>query len=153
MAPETDQLAIEALQRVFGGETLAEMNGVPPEELEKIYAEGVDLVEREDFDAALDPFCLLVIHNPYEFRFQFGYGLCLHMLGHVEDAAKHYGIAYMLDPSDAGCALRLGECHAAMGDRESAEEAFETAIALCSPPDINPEVRIAAEAAMSAINA
>ena len=153
MAFEPDQVAVDALQRVFGGETLAEMNGVPPKELEALYAQAFDFVEREDFESALDPFVFLVVNNPYDFRFQFGYGLCLHMLGRVEDAAKHYGLAYMLDPSDAGCAFRLGECHVAMGDREAAVEAFETAVALCNPPHINPEIRMASEAAMHALHA
>jgi Flp pilus assembly protein TadD len=79
--------------------------------------------------------------------------LCLHQLGRVVDAAQHYALAWTLDPSDAGCALRLGECHAALGDREAAAEAFHTAIELCSPPDTNPDIRLAAEAALDQLNA
>lgn len=143
----------DALQRLFGGATLAEINQVPPEQLECVYAKGCDSVEREDFQGALDDMLYVVIHNPYEFRYQFAYGLCLHQLGQVADAARHYGLAWMLDPSDAGTAFRLGECHAALGDRAAAAEALETAIELCQPPNMQPDIRVAAEAALQRLHA
>lgn len=146
-----DTQAADALQRLFGGETLAEMNGVRQEELETVYNEACERVDLEDFEGALAHLQYLVVHDPYDFRFQFGFGLCLHQLGSVTDAAKHYGLAWMLDPSDAGCAYRLGECHAAMGDREAAYEAFQTAIALCNPPSLQPEIRMASETALSGL--
>ena len=149
--PSGDAQAADALQRLFGGQTLAEMNGVSREELETVYGEACERVNQEDFEGALAHLQYLVVHDPYDFRFQFGFGLCLHQLGSVTDAAKHYGLAWMLDPSDAGCAFRLGECHEAMGDREAAYEAFQTAIALCNPPSLQPEIRMASEAALSGL--
>jgi type III secretion system low calcium response chaperone LcrH/SycD len=143
----------DAVQRVFAGETLAGIKGVPQEQLEGAYERACDLVDGEDYDAALEPLMLLVTHDPYDFRFQFGYGLCLHQLGRAEDAAKHYGLAYMLDPHDPGCVFRLGECHAELGDAEAATEAFEAAISLCEPPAPNPEIRLAAEAALRQLHA
>jgi Flp pilus assembly protein TadD len=143
----------DALQRLFGGATLAEINQVPQEQLEAVYTVGCERVDREDFEGALDPMLYVVVHNPYEFRYQFAYGLCLHQLGQVADAAKHYGLAWMLDPSDAGTAFRLGECHAALGDQEAAAEAFETAKALCDPPTFQSNIRLAAEAALHRLHA
>ncbi|MBC7604526.1 MAG: hypothetical protein H7255_17925 [Ramlibacter sp.] len=145
--------AAEALRRVFIGETSPDVDVVDQEQLEAVYAEVWERVTRQDFEGALGPLLFLVMHDPYEFRFQFSYGLCLQQEGRVAHAAKHYGLAWMLDPSDAGCAYRLGECHAVLGDREAATEAFETAIALCVAPQFNAEIRLASEAALQKLNA
>lgn len=145
--PEAD-----ALQRLFGGETLAAINGVSQERLEEAYQEACDAIGREEFEDALETLLFLVTNDAYDFRFQFGYALCLHQLGHVAEAARHYGLAWMLDCSDAAAAFRLGECHAALGDREAAAEAFETAIQLCGPPELKADLRHAAEAALLRLN-
>jgi type III secretion system low calcium response chaperone LcrH/SycD len=143
---------VDALQQLFGGQTLAQLIGVTEDHLEKVYEQGCELVEAGKFGPALDDFLFLVVHDPYEFRFQFGYAMCLHQLGSVAEAAKHFALAWILDPSDAGCSFRLGECHAALGDRDAAREAFETAIQLCNPPDFDPRIRAAAEAGLSKLS-
>ncbi|HVZ46462.1 MAG TPA: tetratricopeptide repeat protein [Ramlibacter sp.] len=145
--------AAAAFLRMFSGETLSDIEAVPQSRLEAAYAEACVLIDSEDFEGALDRLLDLVMQDPYDFRFQFGYGLCLQQLGRTKDAAMHFGLAWMLDPCDAGCAYRLGECHAALGDREAAAEAFETAIALCSPPGLNPDIRLACEAALDQLHA
>ncbi|MRD47056.1 tetratricopeptide repeat protein [Caenimonas koreensis] len=145
--------AVEVLQRIFVEDALAEIDQVPQEQLEAVYAEVWERVVRQDFAGALGPLLFLVVHDPYEFRFQFSYGLCLQQEGRVADAARHYGLAWMLDPSDPACAYRLGECHAALGDRDAAAEAFETAIALCAAPRLNADVRLAAEGALQKLRA
>ena len=142
----------DALQRVLGGKTLAALNGMPQQHLEAVYADSCASVDRGDFESASDGLLYLVMHDPYDFRFQFGYGLCLHQLGSIADAARHYGLAYMLDASDAGCAYRLGECHESLGDGEAAAEAFRTAIALCSLPDAAPGLRVLAESGLDRLN-
>lgn len=58
------------------------------------------------------------------------YGLALQTLGQHESAARHYGQAYLMDATDAGCALRMGECLMAMGRTPEAAEAFRASIAL-----------------------
>ena len=151
LVPTTDA-DVNALQQLFGGDTLAELIGVTPEHLESVYDRGCERVAAEDFESALDAFLFLAVHDPYEFRYQFGYATCLQQLGSIADAAKHFGLAWILDPSDAGCAFRLGECHAAMGDRDAAREAFETAIQLCGPPNFDPQIRAAAEDGLLQLN-
>jgi tetratricopeptide (TPR) repeat protein len=149
-SPEID--VTDALQRVLGGQTLAALTGRPQQELEAVYADSCACVDREDFDSALDLLLYLVMHNPHDFRFQFGYALCLQQLGSVADAAKHYGLAYLLDASDAGCAYRLGECHENLGDGEAAAEAFRTAIDLCALPGAAPGLQVLAEAGLDRLN-
>jgi tetratricopeptide (TPR) repeat protein len=153
VAASDPQLLAGTLERLFGGESLAEIDNVPQERLDAIYTESCDLVDREDFEGALDLLVYLVMANPYDFRYQFGYALCLQHFGHFADAAKHYGLAWVLDSNDAGCAFRLGECLEALGERDDAIEAFETAIALCVPPNPTSEVRVFAEAAVQRLRA
>lgn len=150
--PTREHTLADAMNQLVGAATLDEAAEIPAGDLETLYAQAFEHVEKEEFDAALELLMTLVVSNPYDFRFQFGYALCLHQLGRAPDAAKHYGIAYMLDPSDAGTAFRLGECLASMGDREAATEAFETAIALCNPPGPNHEIRVASSAALLRLN-
>ncbi|CAN5745112.1 N/A [soil metagenome] len=149
-SPEID--LTDALQKVLGGQTLAALTHLPQQQLEAVYAQACYFVDREDFESALDSLLYLVMQDPQDFRFQFGYALCLHQLGSVTEAARHYGLAYMLDASDAGCAYRLGECHESLGDAEAAAEAFRTAISLCSLPDAAPGLRVLAESGLDRIN-
>lgn len=142
----------DALQRLFSGEAMADIDGVSQEHLEVTYANSCDLLEREDFDGALELLVYLVMNDPYDFRFQFGYGLCLQHLGQAADAAKHYALACMLDPDDAGSTYRLGECHESLGDRESAAEAFQATIGLCVPPQVMGDLRLASEAALARLH-
>ena len=73
---------------------------------------------------------LLVTHDPWEPRFQFAYGLALQQLGQYEAAAHHYAQALLMDATDAGCILRIGECLEAQGLAQEAEEAFRACIQL-----------------------
>lgn len=138
----------DALRRMLVGETLAQLGEVPPEVLESAYGDACRCVDRGEFDEALDLLVVLVMQDPYDFRFQFGYAICLQQLGSVADAAKHFGLAYMLDVSDAGCAYRLGECHETLGDREAAVESFRTALDLCNLPGSPAGLRQLAEAGL-----
>lgn len=139
--------------RLLGGEVLADINEIEQDRLEAKFDLACDLVDREDFDGAIDTLAMLAINDPYDFRFQFGFGLCLQQLGRIEDAARAFALASLLDPDDAGCVFRAGECCAALNDREGAELAFREAIDLCEPPTPNPEIRLACEAALARINA
>ena len=81
---------------------------------------------------ATEQFGQLAVRVPDQFRIQFGFALCLQYFGMVEDAGRHFSLAYLLDPSSAACAFRLGECLRAAGHREEAREALLTAIQLLS---------------------
>ena len=142
-----------AVRRMLGGETLAEIREVAEEQLEATFSAACDLVDSEDFDGAIDHLLSLVIHDPYDHRFQFGYALCLQQLGRFQDAAKHFGLACMLEPDEPATAFRLGECLAALGDRDLAADAFGVAIGLCETPGADAEIRIASEAALQRLHA
>jgi Flp pilus assembly protein TadD len=92
-------------------------------------------------DAALDGFAALAMLAPGKPEYQFGFALCLQHFGQVEEAGRHFSAALVLDPSDAACAYRLGECLAACGYVEDARDALNVALALCSLPETDAAIR------------
>lgn len=112
------------------GVTLASLKKISDEELECLYLVAYGHLSEGRPAEALDDLMLLVTHNPWDERFQFAFGLALQMLGQYEAAGQHYGQALILNATDAGCALRIGECLEAQGAATEAEEAYRACIAL-----------------------
>ncbi|MEY3006029.1 MAG: hypothetical protein RI942_371 [Pseudomonadota bacterium] len=110
--------------------TPASMKGIPDADLESVYAIAHSQLVHGNAKEALDDLLLLVTHNPWDTRFQIAFALALQTLGEHETAARHYGQAFLMDATDAGCALRMGECLIAMGQDNEAAEAFRASIAL-----------------------
>lgn len=119
-----------------------------PAELEAAYERAWHALNEERMDEALDAFVDLAIAAPGDRRFQWGTALCFHHFGRIEDAARHYGLCYVLDPSDAACAYRIGECLEAKGMISDAREAWNTAVQLCEVPGANPDIRALAQAGL-----
>jgi tetratricopeptide (TPR) repeat protein len=113
------------------------------------YEQACEHLARGRIDQAAVQFEALVQAAPLEQRFHFGLGLCLQDAGQIADAMRHYGVAYVLDASDAACAFRMGECLAAAGLVDDAREAFEAAKALSSLPSNASEVGQMAQAALA----
>ena len=117
--------------------------------LASAYESACGLLQQGKMEQALAQFQDLVQSAPLEQRFQFGLGLCLQGCGRIADALRHYGVAYVLDASDAACAFRIGECLAAAGLQDDAREALEAAMTLSHLPTNSPLVRELAEAALA----
>ena len=115
------------------------------EEMEAQYNAGIDAMEEDRFDDALDAFGNLAALQPGNPRYQFGFALCLQHFGQIQQAGEYFSLAYALDPSNAACAFRLGECLAASGHIADAQEALRTAIQLTELPDADPLIRTLAE--------
>lgn len=115
------------------------------EDMEALYNEGIDAMEQDRWDDALDAFGNLAALQPGNPRYQFGFALCLQQFGQIQQAGEYYSLAYALDPSNAACAFRLGECLAASGFIPDAQEALRTAIQLTELPGTDPNIRSMAE--------
>lgn len=131
--------------------TPADIQGITEEELEAVYAETCESIEAEAFNQALDTAFFLVTHQPWDRRFQFTYALCLQQLGDAESAARHYSQAYAFDPTDAGCAYRIGECLESLGHIEEAKEAYKAALDLSFQGEGLPDLRDAAQARLDGL--
>ena len=105
------------------------------------------LIDSQYRQAALE-FTTLAAHRPNEPRFLFGLGLAMQMLGEPELALDTYTSAYNLDPRDAACLLRVGECLRALGRDAEARQAWLAALKLCSLPHNATELRGLIQAAL-----
>lgn len=122
--------------------TPASMKGISDDELEALYAIAHEQLIQGRAKEALDDLVLLVTHNPWDTRFQIAFALALQTLGEYETAARHYGQAFLMDATDAGCALRMGECLMSMDQTTEAAEAFRASIALSF---LNPQFDVVRE--------
>ncbi len=139
----TSQGRLEAVIRQ--AVTPAAMAGISDTQLEALYSLAVDDLAMGRLEPALEGMSFLVQHQPWERRFQVGLAHALQALGQWEAAGRFYAQALLADATDALCAYRSGECLEAMGDRDLAREAFETAVQLSWIAPGQPEVRQAAQ--------
>ena len=135
------------------GLTSAMAHGITDDELEAVYAQGYEALERGDLDDALGHLSFLVIQQPWDPRFQYSLGLCQQHRGEYASAGSFYANALMLDATDALCAFRMGECLVAQDDREAARDAFEAAIQLSAIGGQQQQVRGFAESALDQLAA
>ncbi|KQO19573.1 tetratricopeptide repeat protein [Acidovorax sp. Leaf78] len=133
------------------GVTLASAKGISDDDLEALYAVAYEHLAEGRAQDAVEDLLLLVTHDAWEPRFQFAYALALQMLGHHEAAAQHYAQALLMDATNAGCILRLGECMEAMGNAQEAEEAFRACIQLSYLSPEHHLVRAHAQARLSSL--
>jgi tetratricopeptide (TPR) repeat protein len=95
------------------------------------------LIEERYADAVSD-FAALCAVRPDQFPFAFGMGLGLQMLGHTRAARDAYAAAYLLDPRDPACLLRLGECLLALHEVDQARQAWHAGLKQCQRPGTDP---------------
>ena len=133
---------------------LAPEQEAPPSatDLEALYNEGIDAMEQDRFTEALEVFGHLAAFMPGNSRYQFGFALCLQHFGETQLAGEYYSLAYALDPSDAACAFRLGECLLAFGHIAAGQDALRAAIQLTELADSDPGIRLLAEQLLDRIN-
>jgi len=120
---------------------------------EELYTRARSLLTSRQMDEALEAFTQLVLCAPHNPRFQFGLGLCLHHFGRIVDASRHYGLAYIMNPSDAACAFRLAECLESAGDLIEAKDAYLAALQLCDVPGAPQQLRPHAQAGIDRVSA
>ena len=163
MSPINSPQELEFQLKLFGQELERALIALDPTgqmrqamtaaQVEQLYPEARALLASGQVDAALEPFTRLVVCAPHDARFQLGLGLCLQRLGRIEDAARHYGMAYIMNPSDAACAFRLAECLESSGDVTEAKDAYLAALQLCDVPGASQELRPYAQAGLDRLNA
>ena len=145
-APSSATALIEAMDRMI--EQLPRVPETSAEETQRLWTLGEQALLDGRFEDAMNAYETLVQSRPSEAAYQFGFALAIQQLGHVELAGRHFSYAYALDPSDAACAYRLGECLAALGYTVDAPDALLAAQQLCDLPKNPPEIRARAESLM-----
>jgi len=125
-AVEREQLALEAIDASFAGQSLADQRGDDPKSLEQHFEAVAALCDKDDFKAALPgarELVLLDLQNPH---YSFLLGTCLQRLGRPQDAMASYLTASTLGL--AAAVFRLAECIEALGaDDDQAVLAYDAA--------------------------
>lgn len=98
-----------------------------PKKARQIVARGVSAWEREDFESALDTFREVLTDHPEFADVQNKAGLCLAMLGRLEEALEHFDAALGQNTSYAEAHLNRGIVLNDLGRHEEAQEAFTKA--------------------------
>lgn len=136
-------LDTQALQRLLQQvqAQLGEPTALGVDALKELWAQASQALDEGRHEDALPLWEQLVSAQPGEPSFQFGFALALQQLGQIELAAKHFSCAYALDPTDAACAYRIGECLLALGWTADAHDALLAAQQLCDLPQNAPQIR------------
>ncbi|MBT8487612.1 MAG: tetratricopeptide repeat protein [Gemmatimonadetes bacterium] len=98
-----------------------------PKHARQIVARGVSAWEREDFESALQTFQSVLKDHASFADVQNKAGLCLAMLGRLEEALNHFDAALELNASYAEAHLNRGIILNDLGRHEEAQEAFAKA--------------------------
>lgn len=121
-------------------------------DLAELFNAGQHALTEGRLDDALCIYLVLQQAQPDESAYRFGYALTLQQMGEIKQAGEQYTIAFALDPTDAACAFRLGECLAALGYTLDAQDALQAAIQLCDIPRNDPKIRKMSESLVARLN-
>jgi tetratricopeptide (TPR) repeat protein len=89
-----------------------------------VVARGTSAWERDDFESALETFRSVLAEHPYFADVHNKAGLCLAMLGRLDEALEHFEKALALNPSYAEAHLNRGIVLKDLGRHDEAQEAF-----------------------------
>ena len=112
-----------------------------PAQRDAMYRRVWQSIQAGDYAGAVDEAFALADSDPWERDYLLALACCLHHLAEYEQAAQMYGLAFLLDATDALCAYRIGECLGALEHWAEAREAFESAIRLSWLAPEQPQVR------------
>ena len=93
----------------------------------EVVARGVSAWERDDFESALGTFLEVLKEHPYFADVHNKAGLCLAMLGRMEEALKHFDDALGLNSAYAEAHLNRGIVLNELGRHDEAQAAFSRA--------------------------
>lgn len=151
MDPQNQQAQWRDAARRLGLEDATE--ALLPEEVKPVLvAQMQAFMEAGDYEAALEPGWLLAYDDPWNRDHALDFALCLQHLGDLESACRFYGMALLMDATDAYCLYRLGECLQALGELQEARATFQAAIDLSREDDACGEVRQHAQRCLDALD-
>lgn len=114
--------------------SMAQRKDLPPEGVAELHLAAIQLCDEGRWRLAAPIALQLAMHMPEEPRFMFVAATCLQQLGEPHVAAALFAHSLEHAPLPATL-LRLGECLAAAGERETARVAFEQTYEACRGHD------------------
>jgi type III secretion system low calcium response chaperone LcrH/SycD len=118
----------ELLRQIQAGKTFGPMLGHSVGMQRVMYHHGHAFYTQGKYEEAIRVFGFLVIADHFDRRYHMGMAACLHMLKRYVEAARYYGIAWLLDLTDPAPPMHAAECQLAIGDRAQARKSLEHAL-------------------------
>lgn len=129
---------------------------LPPETRDALREEVQAQMAAGDYQAALRAAWALAYDDPLHRDDTLDFALCLQHVGDLPAACRFYATALVMDPTDAYCIYRLGECLETLGEVEEAREAYLAAVEMArmqdSGSDSDSDVVRHAEQRLAALN-
>jgi len=133
-------------QFFHGGNTLAEIQGISPNNLNVVYSAAFANYNNGNYSNARTLFHFLCMFDQMDIKNWIGFAATCQMQKDYKVATTAYTIASMLDMSNLTCAFHISECKLAMGLREEAIDGFTfiSEIQSTSPNDLALQAKAAA---------
>ena len=118
----------EMLMEFFGkGGTFKDLKDMSDDAMEAIYSVAYNLYQGGKYEEAQKVFQFLCFYDHFNRKYFMGLGACQQMMKEYENAIEIFSFATILDSDDPRPMLYIGDCHMAMGNKEEAKIAYETA--------------------------
>lgn len=132
---EIDFKSVEkAMESIGEGDPVMKVKGLSIEQVEAIYAVGLNAYKTGQYDDAEKVFRYIVYLNHLNAKYWIALGAAQQMLRQFSKAVTSYGYASFLDLSNPKPQFHAAECFLALGDKESAKSAL-TALEEYAPQD------------------
>lgn len=124
-ASMTEEKIAAALKAFGDGATLRAMRGLSDEEMEAVYAMGVNFYTAGNYDDAEKVFKFLTLFDHLNSRYWTGYGSLRQVQRRFAEAIELYKFASFLDLENPKPMYYAAECHLALGEKEAARAALD----------------------------
>jgi len=120
-----DQLADMLWATVNGGSTLKDVNNIPDDMMEGLYAYAYDFYNKGQLDNAAIFFRFLCIYDFYNPDYYMGLAAVYQLQKQYQKAANIYAVAFSLAEHDYRPAFFTGQCQLLMQKANKAKQCFE----------------------------
>ncbi len=126
--PLSNQQIDEIWNAALEIQSLKDALKVSTQEIENTYAFAYLLHQQKKYEVAADTFQTLMMLDPTDWRFPYGFGACQHALQQWSLAAVYFTVAAELDSTNPFPYYYAGDCYQKMGNFEGAKAAYQTAL-------------------------
>ena len=124
-------------ERLFSGESLAEVGGMPTELLPAVYNLAHQQYSNGLYEKALRSFSYLCVYDSWNPRNFMGQAACLRMLKLYGDAIQSYLQVYLLDNSQPDALVQAADCALSLNDLQGAKGGYQAAIEVAKRHNID----------------
>ena len=127
---QTDSDELEAMMIEFFGKggTFKELKDMSDDSMEAIYSVAYNLYQGGKYEEAQKVFQFLCFYDHFNRKYFMGLGACQQMMKQYEQAIEIFSFATILDSDDPRPMLYIGDCNMALGEKDKAKAAYETAL-------------------------